>query len=158
MVPDHTYLTQSTHSNVSRSHQQSWARSLLPRKKAPDAIHSTTADQSTSLYPVSLLSQSIKQWGQSQPSVDGQLIGLSDPYHRHEINTFKTCTRGITHRSLTDTGGDYNLGGVSLPHHTPWPFQPMVLRFPPKGPTRSQGINPTITNWTRDGTNAKSHE
>jgi hypothetical protein len=33
MVPDHTYLTWSTHSNLSCSHQQSWAGSLLPRKK-----------------------------------------------------------------------------------------------------------------------------
>jgi hypothetical protein len=28
----------------------------------------------------------------------------------------------------------YNLGGVDLQHHTPRPSQPMVLRFPPKGP------------------------
>jgi hypothetical protein len=33
MVPDHTYLTWSTHSNLSRSHQQSWAGPLLLRKK-----------------------------------------------------------------------------------------------------------------------------
>jgi hypothetical protein len=34
----------------------------------------------------------------------------------------------------------YNLGGVSFPHHTLRPSQVMVLRFPPKGPIRSQII------------------
>jgi hypothetical protein len=41
MVWDHTYLTWSTYSNLSRSHQQSWAGPLLPRKRTPDTIHST---------------------------------------------------------------------------------------------------------------------
>jgi hypothetical protein len=36
---------------------------LLQRKRAPDIIHSTTADRSTGPYPVSLPSQSLKQWG-----------------------------------------------------------------------------------------------
>jgi hypothetical protein len=63
MVPDHTYLTWSTHSNLSCSGPQSWAGSLLLRKRAPNIIHSTSADWSVSSYPVSLPSQSIKQWG-----------------------------------------------------------------------------------------------
>jgi hypothetical protein len=48
--------------------------------------------------------------------------------------------RGGSHRSLTDTGWGYNLGGADLPHYTPRPSQPMVLRFPPNGPVRSQVI------------------
>jgi hypothetical protein len=63
MVPDHTYLTQSMHSNLSWSYQQRWTKPLLLRKRAPDTIHSTTADQSTGPYLVSLLSQPLKQWG-----------------------------------------------------------------------------------------------
>jgi hypothetical protein len=43
-----------------------------------------------------------------------------------------------THRSLTDTGGGYNLEGAGLLHHTLLPFQPAVHHFPPKGPARSQ--------------------
>jgi hypothetical protein len=140
MVLDYTYLTRSTHSNLSRSHQQSWAGPLILRKRAPNTIHSTTTDRSASLYPVSLLSQSMKQWGQSQPSVDGRLLVLLGPYHRHMIGTFNTCSRGSTHRSLTDTGGGYNFEGVILPHHTPWASQLTVLRYPPKGPTRSQVV------------------
>jgi hypothetical protein len=82
----------------------------------------------------------LKQWGQSQPSVDGQLLGLSGPYVWHAIGTFNTYSKGPTHRSLTDTGGGYNLGGADFPYLTPRPSQPMVLCFPPKGPARSQVI------------------
>jgi hypothetical protein len=64
-------------------------------------------------------------------------ISLLGTYHQHVISTFNTCSRGSTHWSLTDTDGDYNLGDVGLPHHTPWPSQPMVLHFPPKDPARS---------------------
>jgi hypothetical protein len=45
------------------------------------------------------------------------------------IGTFNTCLRGPTHRFLTDTGGGYNLKGVSFPHTTPRPSQPMVFTF-----------------------------
>jgi hypothetical protein len=34
---------------------------------------------------------------------------------------------GAIHRSLTEIGGGYNLGGAGLPHHTPRPSQPTVL-------------------------------
>jgi hypothetical protein len=72
--------------------------------------------------------------GQSQPSVDVWLLGLSGPYLRHAIGTFNTCSWGSTHRSLTDTGGGYNLRGANFLHLTLWPSQPTVLRFPPMGP------------------------
>jgi hypothetical protein len=58
------------------------------------------------------------------------LLGLPGPYHRHAIDTFNTCSRGPTHRSLTNTGGGYNLGDDGLPHTTPWPSQPTVSTFP----------------------------
>jgi hypothetical protein len=32
--------------------------------------------------------------------------------HQHAISTFNTCLRGPIHRSVTDTGVGYNLGGV----------------------------------------------
>jgi hypothetical protein len=82
---------------------------VLPRKRAPDIIHSTSADLSVGLYPVSLPRQPLKKWRQSQSSVDGLLLDLPDPYHWHAIATFNTCSRGPTHRSLTDTGRGYNL-------------------------------------------------
>jgi hypothetical protein len=56
----------------------------------------------------------------SQAPVDNRLLGLPDPYHRHAISMFNTCSRGLTERSLIDTGGGYNIGGVGLPHtHSP---------------------------------------
>jgi hypothetical protein len=76
----------------------------------------------------------------SQAPVDGRLLVLLGPYHQHMISTFNTCSWGPTHRSLTDTGAGYNLGGDSLSHYTPRPSQPTVLHFPPKGPARSQVI------------------
>jgi hypothetical protein len=81
------------------------------------------------LYPVSLLSQPIKQWGQSQPSVDDRLLGLLCPYLRHTIGMFNTCSQGSMYRSLIDTCGGYNLVGVGLPHHTPRPSQSMISAF-----------------------------
>jgi hypothetical protein len=107
MVLDHTYLTRSMHSNLWHSHQQSWAGPLLPRKRVSDTIHSTSANRSVDPYPVSLPRQSLQQWGQSQSSIDGWLLGLPGPYHRHAIGMFNTCSRGPTHWSLTDTGGGY---------------------------------------------------
>jgi hypothetical protein len=67
--------------------------------------------------------------GKSKASIDIRLLGLPGPYHRHAIGTFNTCSRGSTHRSLTDTGGGNNLGRASLPHTTPQPFEPDVSTF-----------------------------
>jgi hypothetical protein len=49
----------------SMGYRQSWTKSLLRRKRAPDTILSTLADRSTGSYPVSLLSQPMKQWRKS---------------------------------------------------------------------------------------------
>jgi hypothetical protein len=46
----------------STSHRQSWTESLLPRKMAPDTIHSTPVDRSVGPYPISPPSQPMKQW------------------------------------------------------------------------------------------------
>jgi hypothetical protein len=82
--------------------------------------------------------------GKSQASINNKLHRLLGPYLQHVINTFNTCSRGSTHRSLTDTGGGYNLGGASFLHHTPEPFQPTVLCFLPKRPAWSQVNHPTL--------------
>jgi hypothetical protein len=60
-------------------------------------------------------------------------IGLLGSYLCHVISTL----------SLTGTGGGYNLGGAGFPQRTSRPSQPMVHRFPPKGPARSQVNKPT---------------
>jgi hypothetical protein len=108
------------------------------RKGAPDTIHSTPADRSAGPYPVSLPSQPMKQWEQSQASIDGRLLGLLASYHQHAIGMFNTCSRGPTHRSLIDTGEGYNLGGAGLPHTTPRPSQPTVSPFHLRAPSSLQ--------------------
>jgi hypothetical protein len=67
--------------------------------------------------------------GKSQASVDNRLLDLPGLYHRYVIGTFNTCSWGSTHWSLTDIGGGYNLGGVSLPRNTPQPSRPAVFPF-----------------------------
>jgi hypothetical protein len=86
-------------------------------------------------------------------------ISLLGPYLKHVISTFNTCSRGLTHRSLINTGGCYNLGDAGLPHHTPHPSQPMILRFPLRAlsdlrltiqplPTGLKGSNPNLPSET----------
>jgi hypothetical protein len=117
------------------SHRQSWAGPLLPRKRAPNIIHSAPTDQSVGPYPASLSSQPMKQWRQSQASINDRLLGLVGPYHHHATGTFNTCSWGSTHRSLTDTGGGYNLRGAGLPHtHSPT-FPTSHLHFSLVAPT-----------------------
>jgi hypothetical protein len=68
--------------------------------------------------------------GVSQAPVGDQLLGLPGPYCRHAIGTFNTCSRVPTHRSLTDIGRGYNLGGTSFPHtHSPT-FPTNCAHFP----------------------------
>jgi hypothetical protein len=64
-------------------------------------------------------------------------IDLLGSYLLHVFSTFNTYLWMPTHRSLTGTYGDYNLESASFPHHSPRPFQPTALRFPPMGPVRS---------------------
>jgi hypothetical protein len=86
-------------------------------------MRSTMVIQSTGPYPASLPQQP-KSSGEKSTPVDNRLLGLPGPHHWHAIGTFNTCSRGPTERSLIDTGGGYNLGGVGLPHtHSPtFPF------------------------------------
>jgi hypothetical protein len=129
MVHDHMYLTWSTYSNLSYSRQQIWTDPLHPRRRAPDTIHSTTAIWSEGPYPASLPQQP-KSSGEKSTPVDNWLLGLPDPYHRHAIGTFNTCSRGPTERSLIDTGGGYNLGGAGCHIPTFRPSQLTVPTFP----------------------------
>jgi hypothetical protein len=92
-----------------------------PEKKGSRHNPQRTTDRSAGPYPASILSQPMKQWRQSQASINDRLLGLLGPYHKYAIGTFNTCSRGPTEWSLTDTGGGYNLRGASFPHITPRP-------------------------------------
>jgi hypothetical protein len=102
---------------------------LLPRKSAPDSTsqpdwvaHGTRLNFSPNT--------ATEVVGLSQAPMDGPLLGLPGPYHQHAIGTFNTCSWALTHRSLIDTGVDYNLEGAGFPHTTLWPSQPVVFPFP----------------------------
>jgi hypothetical protein len=82
--------------------------------------------------------------GKSQASVDNRLLDLPGQYHRYAIGTFNTCSRGPTHRSLTDTGGGYSLGGAALPQTTPRLSQPAVSHFHLRAPPGLQ-FNQVLT-------------
>jgi hypothetical protein len=99
------------------------SRPTAPKKKGSRHNPQRAADRSTGPYPASLPSQAMKQWGQSQASINGQLLGLLGPYHQYAIGTFKTCSQGPIKRSLTDTGG----GGGGL---QPWRCRLSTYRSP----------------------------
>jgi hypothetical protein len=119
MVHDHTYLTWSTYSNVSYSHQQIWTDPLHPRRRAPDTIHSTTAIRSTDPYPASLPQQP-KSSGEKSSSCWQPTTRLTRPISPVCDTYVQYLLAGPTERSLIDTGGGYNLGGAGLPNiHSP---------------------------------------
>jgi hypothetical protein len=70
----------------------------------------------------------------NQASVNNKLLGLLGSYHQHAIGMFNTCSREPTHRSLTDTGGGYNLEGAGFPHTTLRPSQSIVYPFHLRAP------------------------
>jgi hypothetical protein len=55
MVPDHMYLTWSTHSNLSLANNRVGQSHYFREKGIPDSIPSTLADRSAGPHPISLL-------------------------------------------------------------------------------------------------------
>jgi hypothetical protein len=129
MSLDHTYLTWSTHSNLSLANNRVGQSHYFQEKGISHAGWSIYGSPS-SFSPT--LNQ--RSCGESQTSVDDRLLGLHGPYHRHAIGTFNTRSRGPTHWSLTDTGGGYNLVGAIFPHTTLRPSQPVISTFHLRAP------------------------
>jgi hypothetical protein len=139
------------------SHQLGWTDALHLRKSAPDStsqpdwvVRRTHLDFSpnTAIEAVRL----------SQAHVDGRILGLPGPYHRHAIGTFNTCSWVPTPRSLTDTGRGYHKENLGIATTLSLPFPSEGSTNPPNGPARSQIIRTTFTNWTGEGTRPKSRE
>jgi hypothetical protein len=93
-----------------------------------------------------------------QAPVDGRLLGLPGPYHRHTIRTFNTCSRVPTPRSLTDTAGGYHIENLRIATTLSPPFPSERSTDPPIGLTRSQIIQTIFTNLTRERTSHKYHK
>jgi hypothetical protein len=110
------------------SHQQSRTESLLLRKKAPDTTHSTSADRSIGLYPVSHPSQPMKQW--RKPNIyQHQATRLTGPISPACNWYVQYLLMGANPSVLNRHRRGYNPGGVGLPHTTLWPSQPAVSTF-----------------------------
>jgi hypothetical protein len=91
------------------SRRQIWMDLTTPEKKGIlDYIPNTSGDPSVGPHPVSLILSTKEVVGLSQTFVDSRPLVLPGLYHQHAIGTFNTCSLGLTHRSLTDTGGGYN--------------------------------------------------
>jgi hypothetical protein len=92
---------------------------------------STTRQLTDPRVRIQFLSRA-NQWssGESQASINNRLLGLPGPYHQYVIGTFNTCSQGPTKRSLTDTGGGYNLEGADSPHTHSLTFPTSCLPFP----------------------------
>jgi hypothetical protein len=131
------------------SHRQSWTESLLLRKRAPDTIHSTSADRSVGLYLVSLPSQPMKLW--RKPNIcQQQATRLTEPISQvcdQYVQYFLTGTkpsvfnrhrRGLPHRNLRIA--------TSL---SP-PFPSKCSTVPPKCPARSP-FSPTLISNKKNG-------
>jgi hypothetical protein len=106
---------------------------LLPGKSAPDStsqpswvVHGTHL--SFSPNPAN------KAVGLSQASVDGRLLVLPSPYHRHANSMFNTCSRVPTPRSLTDTGGGCHKRNLRIATTLFLPFPSKGSTDPPKWP------------------------
>jgi hypothetical protein len=80
---------------------------------------------------------SLRVWEKDFGQVVTQLHQFTRPIYQHAIGTFNTCSRGPSHRSLTDTGGGYNLRGASFSHTTPWSSHPAISTSHLRTPTRS---------------------
>jgi hypothetical protein len=92
----------------------------------------------------------IEAVGLSQAYVDDRLLGLPSPYHRHAIDTFNSCSRVPTPRSLTDTVGGYhieNLGIAITLSPSSLLRAPLIPLMAPSG----LRLFTTITNWTGEG-------
>jgi hypothetical protein len=131
MVPDHTYLTQSMHSNLSRSPTRS-KQAPTPERNLGDQKQTDPAIVLG--HPILPPHDNLRIGKGDFGQVVTQLHHLTSPIYQHMIGTFNTCPREPTHRSLIDIGGGYNLRDVSFLHHTPRPSQLIVLRFHLRAP------------------------
>jgi hypothetical protein len=81
MVPDHTYLTRSMHSNLSQSHQQIYIDPLPREEGLPtqSTARWLSDPRSVPSFSPTTVNEVVEK---RQASVDNQLLGLPGPYYR----------------------------------------------------------------------------
>jgi hypothetical protein len=132
MVPDHTYLTWSTHSNLSRSRQHRWTESLFPTQ-------STTRWLTDPRIRTQFLSRA-NHWSSGGKAtlcwhqttrLTGPITPTCDRYVQYLLMWANSSVLNWHRRGLQPCR-------CRLANTTPWPSQPTVLHFLPNGPTQSQ--------------------
>jgi hypothetical protein len=126
------------------SHRQGWTDTTALEKKC-SRLHLLSRLSGRGTHLSFSPKTAIEVVDLSQVLMDGRLLGLPRPYHRHTIGTFNTCSRVPTPRSLTDTGGDYHIKNLKIVTALSPPFPSEGSTDPPNGPARSQIIQITFT-------------
>jgi hypothetical protein len=133
MVIDHTYLTRSTCSNLSRSCQQSWTDSLLLRKRKfwllPEHAGWPICGSPSSFSPL----HNHRSNGESHTNVNNRLLG---PYTSMR-SVCSILARGANPSVLNRHRRGLQPWRYRLStYHSPT-FSTDGLPFPPKGPAQS---------------------
>jgi hypothetical protein len=123
--------------------------STAPKRKC-SRLHLSARLSGPQDLPQFLSKTTIEAVGLSQVPVDGRLLGLPGPYHRHAIGTFNTCSRVPTPQSLTDTVGGYHIENLRITTIFSPSFPSVGSTDPPNDPARSQIIH-IVINFTREG-------
>jgi hypothetical protein len=142
VYPAYTSYEQSTYVTIFHESSTKLSRVTAPEKKGSRHNPQYIGWPIHGSVPSFLLKPTLKQWGQSQASIDGRLLGLLSPYHQHVIGTFNTYLRG---------GGNPLVLNRHRWRLQPWrcrlsiyhspTFPTSCLSFPPKGVVRSHVIH-----------------
>jgi hypothetical protein len=106
MVPHHMYLMRSMHGNLLHSPHE--VETCPYTRKKSWRPKNRLARLSSWITSFSLSHDSLGAGERSFDHMITQLHQLTGPIYQHAIGMFNSCSRGPTHRSLTNTGGGYN--------------------------------------------------
>jgi hypothetical protein len=134
----HMYLTWSMYSNLLWVTDRFGPITLLLRNR-DSRLHPQHTDWLICGSPPSFSPLTFSETiGLSQAPVDNRLLGSLGPYTSMRLVHSILARGASTHRSLTDTGRGYNLGGAGFLYHTPRPSQPGVFAFHLRAPPSLQ--------------------
>jgi hypothetical protein len=142
----HSYASYGQSPYVATFHESSTALDshCSWEKGTPAYILSTPVDRSIGLYLVSLPFTTIEAVEKVKHPLTNKLPRFTRPISTTCDQCIQYLFTGVNPSVLNRHKRGYNLGGIVFPHHTLRPSQPTILRFPHKGPARSQINHPTL--------------
>jgi hypothetical protein len=129
-VPDHTYHVVHIGNLSLVPTMSKYAPTLKEVLATKDRLAQPSSRVTSFFLPHDNLRVGERGFGQ----VVTRLHQLTMPIYQHVVGTFNACSRGLTHQSLTNTSGGYNLECASFPHYTLRHFQPAVSTFHLRAP------------------------